>query len=136
MPRSISVRANYKVTLPEPYGEQNGPVTLTISDEAYAKIPSTNFHASDGTKPLIDNGAVGTTNDTVVVQAAVVAAPAALTSSQEATANATDLATAQALANSLKTKYNALQADVAALRTVVANTLTNLKTPGGPMASS
>jgi hypothetical protein len=40
-----------------------------------------------------------------------------LASVQEATANGSDLATTQALANALKAKYNTLQADVAALHT-------------------
>jgi hypothetical protein len=44
---------------------------------------------------------------------------AALTSSQNATTAASDLATAQALANALKTSYNALQVDVAAIRTAL-----------------
>ena len=127
MPRSISVRSGKKVVLPEPYGEQNGPVTLTISDEAYAKIPSSSFHASDASKPLVDNGAVGSANDAVVVQAPVVAAPAALTTTQ--TADGTYDANEQAM-------LNALKADMTALRTTVANLLTALKTPGGPMAAS
>ena len=42
-----------------------------------------------------------------------------LTSSQNATATATDLATAVAMANALKTNYNALQVDVAALLTAL-----------------
>lgn len=40
-----------------------------------------------------------------------------ITSVQEATANGSDLATTQALANSLKAKYNTLQTEVAALAT-------------------
>jgi hypothetical protein len=49
-----------------------------------------------------------------------VGAPAAVTSVQEATANGSDAATTQALANSLKIKYNAAQVDVAALQTELA----------------
>ncbi len=45
---------------------------------------------------------------------------AALASVPNATAAAVDLATAEALANALKTNYNALQADVAALATAMA----------------
>lgn len=45
---------------------------------------------------------------------------AALTSGQNATAAATDLATSQALANALKADYNKLQTDVAALATALA----------------
>ena len=43
----------------------------------------------------------------------------ALTSSQNATAAAVDLATAEALANALKTSYNAAQVDIAAIRTAL-----------------
>lgn len=136
MAHSITVRSGKKVVLPEPYGEQNGPITLTISDEAYAKIPSSSFHASDASKPLVDNGVVGTTDDAVKAQAAFVAAPAAVTSSQEATVNGSDATTTQTLANSLKGKYNQLQADHVALRATVASILTSMKVPGGPMASS
>jgi hypothetical protein len=45
---------------------------------------------------------------------------AALTSVQNATAAAVDLATAEALANALKANYNALQADVAAIGAALA----------------
>ena len=45
---------------------------------------------------------------------------AALTSVQNATAAATDLTTSEALANALKTNYNALQADVAAIGAALA----------------
>lgn len=44
----------------------------------------------------------------------------ALTSSQNATTAATDLATSEALANALKASFNALQADVAALTAALA----------------
>lgn len=43
----------------------------------------------------------------------------ALTSAQCATANGSDAGTTQTLANALKTDYNALQADVAAIRTAL-----------------
>jgi hypothetical protein len=46
---------------------------------------------------------------------------AALTSAQNATTNATDLTTSEALANALKVSYNALQTDVAALATAMAS---------------
>lgn len=48
-------------------------------------------------------------------QPRIVVILAALTSAQVATANATDLASSEALANALKAQYNALQADMAAL---------------------
>ncbi len=49
-------------------------------------------------------------------------APAALTSSQNATTTASDPTTTQALANALKTSYNAAQVDIAALRTAIVAT--------------
>lgn len=86
-------------------------------------------------------------------------APAALTSSQNATANAntqtasyvqTDVQTIATLANALKVSYNAAQVDIAALRTTLAavqtdlatlrtlvnNELTALQITGGPQKSS
>ena len=48
---------------------------------------------------------------------AAAAIPGALTSAQVATADGSDAATTQALANALKTAYNQLQVDVAAIRT-------------------
>ena len=73
---------------------------------------------------LVENQAFGifgvapvTTQPRSAAQAAVT-----VTSAQVSTAAASDLATAQALANALKTQGNALQVDVAAL-TVLANRL-------------
>lgn len=71
-----------------------------------------------------------------------VSAPAAQTSTAVTTANATDLATAEALANANKTVANALVADVTALRTTVAalvtavNALNTALQTGGQEASS
>jgi hypothetical protein len=127
MPRSISVRSGFQVQLPEPYGEKDGPVTLTISDEAYAKIPSSSFHASNAAIPLIDNGAVGGGNDAVVNQAPVVTALGAMTATQ--TADGTYDATEQAMLNALKADMTSVYAKVNAI-------LTALKTTGGPMANS
>lgn len=59
----------------------------------------------------------GTGSGPSTSQAAHVAAAAALTSSQNATANGSDATTTQALANALKVSYNAAQVDIAALRT-------------------
>jgi hypothetical protein len=56
--------------------------------------------------------------------------PAALNSVQEATTNAVDLGTSEALANSLKLKYNTLQADVVALRASLATVIAALGTSG------
>lgn len=145
MPHKISIRSGFKVNLPG-IGEVNGPKTdLVISDETYEQIGPDSFHASDSTKPLVDGGFVSETGDAVVVQASVVAAPAALTATAIAAANAAtqtgsyvqaDVQTIATLANELKTDYTALLADVTALRTTVANMLTAMKTAGGPMASS
>ena len=46
---------------------------------------------------------------------AAVSAPAAATSSQNGTTDATDLPSSEALANALKVSYNAAQVDIAAL---------------------
>lgn len=63
------------------------------------------------------NGAAG---DVIVIvdtpETVIVATAVAIASVQEATANGADPATTQALANSLKAKYNTLQTDVANLR--------------------
>jgi hypothetical protein len=110
----------------------NAQTTVNITQDAFNSIPSTMFSGSH----LQDMGAVPDGSDAVVVQAPFVAVPAAVTSVQEATANATDLASAQALANSLKIKYNAAQADIAALRGTVAALQAALAGVGKPMAAS
>lgn len=100
---------------------------------------------AEGALGAADGGAVAATlsyqtvtiPDNVRTQAAFVADVAALTSVQEATANGSDPATTQALANSLKIKYNALQADVAALHTTLLAVQDSLTATGtGPMAAS
>lgn len=68
---------------------------------------------------------LGSSGDAVYVQAAVVAAPAALTS-----------AAITGGESPTEAEHNALQADVAALRTTVAAILTSLKGSGKPMAAS
>jgi hypothetical protein len=110
----------------------NAQTTVNITSEAFNSIPSTMFSGSH----LQDMGAVPDGTDAVVTQAVFVNPPAAVTSVQEATANATDLATAQALANSLKAKYNAAQTDIAALRGTVAALQAALAGVGKPMAAS
>lgn len=65
-----------------------------------------------------------------VLQSVTVAAPAALTSSQNTTPNGSDATTTQTLANALKVSYNAAQTDLAALRVTVADIITNLRTAG------
>lgn len=110
----------------------NAQTTVNITADAFNQIPSTMFSGGH----LQDMGAVGDPTDAVVTQAAFVAAPAAVTSVQEATANGSDLATTQALANSLKIKYNAAQVDIAALRGTVAALQAALAGLGKPMAAS
>jgi hypothetical protein len=77
--------------------------------------------------------------DETTAAAETVASPNALTSSQEATASATaapatyDQAAAQtavALVNSLKTKYNQAQVDIAALRAHIVTLETALRNAG------
>jgi hypothetical protein len=135
MAHKISVRSGFQVNIPG-VGEVDGPVTdMVISDQTFEALNPNSMHASDSTKPLIDRGFIDSSGDAVLTQGANVAAPAALTSSQNATANGSDAATTQALANSLKVSYNALQTDVVALRTTVANLLASITGPGKPMSS-
>lgn len=135
MAHKISVRAGFQVNIPG-VGEVDGPVTdMVISDQTFESLNPTSMHASDITKPLIDRGFIDSSGDAVLTQATNVPAVGALTSSQNATAAATDLATAQALANALKTSYNALQTDVATLRTSYNALLAALTGPGKPMSS-
>lgn len=110
----------------------NAQTTVNITVDAFNQIPSVMFTNSH----LQDMGAVPDPTDGVVTQAAFVAVPAAVTSVQEATVNGSDLATTQALANSLKIKYNAAQVDIAALRGTVAALQAALAGVGKPMAAS
>lgn len=116
------------VTLPGVGQVETAGTIVTLDDDDFQKIPASAFPSK-----LTD---LGVTTGAVSAQANYVAAVGALTSSQEATANGSDLATTQALANSLKTKYNALQTDVATLRTALNAALSALQTAGGPMKSS
>lgn len=145
---------------------ENSGQVVTLQDSDFSLIPASAF--SGGSPILTDLGVVGSSGDTATTQAAFVAqpaaltsaAPAALTSAQNVTTNAVnpanaayiqaDQTTLAALANALKTSYNAAQADVAALRTTLAATqadvaalqaslaavLTSLKGIGKPMAPS
>jgi hypothetical protein len=153
MPHKVTA-ASGTVNIELPNGSSiSAGQSAVLTDEQFSHLPSGLFPGT-----LIDNGLVGASGDAVTTQAPVVAAPvaltsaapAAITSSQNATAAATDLTTSEALANALKANYNQaqadiaamrtnqglIQADVAALRTTVAAILTALKTAGGPMAAS
>jgi hypothetical protein len=163
MPHKVQI-ASGKTNVELPDGStHNAGDQVTLTDQQFSLIPGSLF--TNGY--LVDLGIVGPSGDAVTTQAPVVAAPAALTSaapvaltsSQNATAAAAtqsgsyvqaDAQTIAALANALKTNYNAaqvdiaalrtnqglMQADIAALRTTVAAILTALKTAGGPMAAS
>jgi hypothetical protein len=145
MAHKISVRAGFQVNIPG-VGEVDGPVTnMVVSDATFEALNPNSMSPSDSTKPLIDGGFIDSSGDAVLTQAAVVAAPAALTATAIAAANAAtqtgsyvqaDVQTIATLANELKTDYTALLADVTALRTTVANVLTELKGVGKPMAAS
>lgn len=117
--------------------------TVNLTDEQVAMLDPNAFNAqpvdahNPGGLAILQNmGFVGQGTGPVAVQAAFVAQNGALTSSQNATAAATDLPTSEALANALKANYNQLQADVVALRTTVNNLLTALQVSGGPEKSS
>lgn len=84
---------------------------VTLTDEQFAELNPQMF----SNNLLVDLGVTGPAGDQVTTQGSAVT----LTSAQVATANATDLASAIALANALKTALNALQTDVAALNTAL-----------------
>lgn len=83
----------------------------TGADDLGAGLPD-----APGTDPYAGNVSVGSGDPRIP-------ALPALTSAQVATANATDLATSQALANALKAAHNQVQADLAALRATIAGLL-------------
>ncbi|HID9280220.1 TPA: phenylalanyl-tRNA synthetase subunit beta [Serratia marcescens] len=66
---------------------------------------------------------------------ATIAAPAAATATADTASTATDVAGLLADHNDLVTKYNALLADAAALRTTLASVLAQLKAQTIPAAS-
>lgn len=125
------------------YGRvENAQTTVNITEADFASIPSTAFSGGK----LQDMGGVADPSDGVSTQAAFVTAPAALTSTDTASANGAAAAGANptkaeydvvvTLANELKVDHNALRADVTALRSTVAALLTALQGTGKPMASS
>jgi len=73
--------------------------------------------ANTHVKALLASGGATQSSNIPALGALTSAAPAALTSVQNATTAAVDLATSEALANALKANYNALQTDVVAIRT-------------------
>lgn len=129
------------VTVPG-YGRVEASGTTVIITEAdFQTIPS----AALGTK-LTNNGPVVDPTDGVVTQAALVTAPAALTSTDTTSANAVNPANAAytladqtalaVLANELKVDHNALRADVVALRATVNTLITSLTGVGKPMSAT
>lgn len=113
MAHSVTIGSGKKaVQLPNGFAYDAG-VTVILTDEQYAQIPAASF--SSGL--LVDNGQTSDTSDLVSAQGVHQAAPAALTSSAPAA-----LTSAAATGGDAPTEaeYNALQADVAALRTTLA----------------
>lgn len=94
--------------------------TVTLTDAEYARIPSSAFSSGD----LTDLGPVSDSGDSVATQAAFVAPAAALTAAAAAGANPT------------KAEFDALLADVTALRTKLNAALSALQGAGKPMAAS
>lgn len=91
----------------------NALTVANIGDIAYAEDDNTVATTSNH---LVKAGkVVGVDADGVWIDTTVLAQAFAPTSAVVATANASDLASAEALANALKTQVNALVADVAAL---------------------
>lgn len=117
MARQVLVNTD-QTTLPDG-GTYNTGDVVTLTDQQFQQIAATALGDE-----VTDQGRVADPGDAVVNQAAAVAAPPALT------------ATAAAGANPTKAEFDALLADVTALRTTVANTLAALKVEGGPMASA
>lgn len=116
MARSVTVGAGRNNVLLPNGGTYKAGDVVTLTDAQFEQLSKSTF--ANGT--LVDNGPVGDASDAVVAQAAAVAAPPALTS-------------AQAAAAPTQAQFNALQTDVANLRTTVANTLAALKGAGKPM---
>lgn len=133
MAHKVTVNVN-NTNLPNGFYYQAG-TSLVLTDEEFAKINPSLFtvqvagngingvNTGSSAYPLTDNGVTGVAGQQVTTQGAAVAAPAALTSSQSATG-----------VSPTQAQYNALQADVAALRTTVANLITSLSVSGGPLA--
>lgn len=117
MARSVTIASGKTNVLLPNGGTYNAGQTVILLDREYALI---NQALIPGT--IVDNGVTAGLDDSVVTQATTVAAPAAITSVVAAGANPT------------KAEYDALRADVVALRTTVASILTNLKGTGKPMA--
>lgn len=115
MPRIVTIASGKNnVQLPNGGLYQAGQ-SAVLSDAEFARIPTSLFPGT-----VVDGGFSG---DGVTVQAATVAAPAALTS---AAATGGDAPT--------EAEYNALRTDVSNVRTTLANTLTALKGTQKPMA--
>lgn len=119
MARSVTIASGKNNVLLPDGGTYNDGDTVVLTDAQFDEIRDALIPGT-----IIDNGATGELGDAVVTQAATVAAPAALT------------ATAAAGAAPTAAEFDALLADVTALRTTVAAILTALKGAGKPMASA
>ena len=138
MAHKIDVRTGFTVSFPG-IGIVKGPKTgLIVSDATYEMLNPDAFHASDATKPLVDQGFLDASGDAVIQQAVFVADMAAMTSTDTTATNAgaTYTSAEQTLINELKTDHNALRAEVITLRALVNNTLAAFRGTGKPMASS
>ena len=119
MARSVTIASGKKgIVLPNG-GMYDAGATVILTDSEFAKIRQSLIPGT-----VVDNGIVAGVEDSVITQAAVVAAPAALTSAAAAGATPT------------KAEFDKVVADLTALRTTVANLLTALKGSGKPMAAS
>jgi len=117
MPRLVKIAPGFNgVALPNG-GSYNAGAEVTLSDDEFSKIAATALGDE-----VLDLGAVDA-DDFVSVQAAHVAAAVALTSAPITGGE-----------SPTEAEYNALQADVAALRTKLNAVLTALTGAGKPMA--
>ena len=117
MARSVTVNVDNVVVGDK---ERDTGATVTVSNEEFAELTSAG-RFTDGT--LTDNGAVADDGDDVSVQGTAVAAPAALTAAAAAGATPT------------KAEFDALLADVTALRGKVGELITALTGPDKPLTA-
>lgn len=124
MARSIQInRDNFvfphdKSTTPHASGD-----VVRLTDEQFNALPSGAF--AGGSPPLTDLGLVADADDDVSAQAANVAALGALTATAPAALTSAQISGGEA---PTEAEYNALQADVAAVRTTLAAAVTDLGT--------
>ncbi len=119
MARSVTIASGKNNVLLPDGGTYNDGDTVTLTDAQFDEIRDALIPGT-----IIDNGATGELGDAVVTQAPTVAAPVALTgaapAAQTSTAPAALTAAAAAGANPTDAEFDALLADVTALRTTLA----------------